>query len=491
MRKRKKDILPSAPNAERALLGMAMKYPETQERLVRESPTEEMFFNKGNRELFRIIRDLYTARAAKGLAPKKITPRSIFLSDKHQGKVDEIGGPEFLAIISKITDEPENFDFHMRVLRLRWLQREKIRIHQGAAKELLTYDGDSIDSILQLGLKESDELMTQIGRRRSSGPVCIRKEGVKDMLDKIHSHDRSVAPVFSGKKILDEKIFGFWPGRLYVVVARPKIGKSSLLTDIAVSMAIRGVEENEGVLPIVYVDTETEPDSFSVRVLSNLSGIDSNYIMSDKFRSSKGDKASISRAMKQLDDSGLFWIRDQFMKIDRAIGEVRGLSWSHDIRAIFYDQIKIPDVEGLEGAKEYQALGYMTTALKELAEEMNVPVIAAAHTSRGDSPIVAKAAAKGETVDPTGVIADSDRILRYCSVVAHLRRLNWFEIEANGGVDNGNCMLSLIANRHGDAHDYFEGIMMRSNLHCARFTEVEETSIAFNKEASDGEDDIL
>lgn len=474
---------PSAPGSERVLLSLAMASPDLRVRVFRELD-KSMFYVPGNKVLFCVLKDLCESGDHDRRQPDAITADAILSAAKYQKYVRAMGGEDFLRLMAEgMPLETKNFDYHLNMVVVRAAQREKIRVANKILDDVMKYDGEVLDDVLSLGDRDLADIMATHGRSRKTAPVRIGDHLV-DTLTRIHRKDASVQGVYTGLYHLDERFMGLVPGRLYVIVARPAVGKSSFLIHLASSIGVIGVPENGGPLPVGVIDTETENDDYQVRLLANVAGMPNDIIYKDEFRQSTEGKAAIRDSVVHIvKNSKVYWCRHQFMTFEMAAREIRDLVRRKQIRVVLYDQIKIPELG--HDQKEYQAIGAMVTKLKDLAEELCVPILAVAHTNREDTASMIREAAKGHSVDPSRCVADSDRIFRYASVVMHMRRMTSQELDVNGGFENGNVMITAFKNRHGLEHQFLEGFIFKFYKSCHRFESMAEKALVLNQEESD------
>jgi len=122
------------------------------------------------------------------------------------------------------------------------------------------------------------------------------------------------------------------------------------------------------------------------------------------------------------------------------------------IGAMFFDYIKVPEIAGSETMKEHQLLGNISTGLKDLGGQLDIPVVAAAQIKRGDT-----TAPKTRFHDTD--VADSDRIGRYCNNLLAIGQKSKKEIEEDG-LSCGTHRLQVLLSRAGTPS--YHGI----DLHC-------------------------
>jgi len=151
------------------------------------------------------------------------------------------------------------------------------------------------------------------------------------------------------------------------------------------------------------------------RVLAIISGVQERTIKHGGFRNDKEVFRRIQEAAKYLKKSKLFHHYLPGYNLEKITALYKKYKFKEDIKLAVFDYIKEPESSSVEaGRKEYQILGDVTTRLKDLSGQLDIPFLAAVQVNR------------------TGDVADSDRVARYGDIVAFwgLRDLKKAEEEA-------------------------------------------------------------
>lgn len=266
---------------------------------------------------------------------------------------------------------------------------------------------------------------------------------VDDVLRNTTNNPSLVPGLQTGFDGLDETIGGLVGGRLYVVVARPKVGKTSILTNWARTIAI----ENDDPQDILYINTEMRDEEIVVRQLSAISGVPTYLIERGLFATDESNVAKVKYARDLMKQGKLHHVYLPDFSVDKLVS----LAWQHHIqygiKAVFFDYIKLDESSLQKGFNERIAMGRVTNTLKELSNMLNIPVITAAQLNRGAD----KAGREDEEVS-SSMIYGSDDILKFADYIMILRNKTESEL-ASQGIDNGNQVLFIDESRHGG--DYY------------------------------------
>lgn len=225
-------------------------------------------------------------------------------------------------------------------------------------------------------------------------------DGIDGFITELQRSPSSIVGLPTGCSVLDSRINGLVPGSLTILAARAKVGKSALLLNWA-----RHLAYDMG-MPILYIDTEMSTREVKTRVLSNLSGVRERDIANGLFVTEANKTERVISAAEVMKGGSFYHRYLPGAPMDKIIGMARRYHVNKKIGAIFFDYIKLPDGSDLKNNKEHQVLGYIAAALKDLAGTLGVPVVTAAQVGR-------VGANKGYL--RSDMIADSDRLLRYCN----------------------------------------------------------------------------
>lgn len=189
-------------------------------------------------------------------------------------------------------------------------------------------------------------------------------------------------------------------GELVVLVGRAKAGKSAFSINEAHNMAVvKGI-------PTLYLDTEMQTKTFLMRLIAIDSGIPLHEIETFQYELDPDQLKKYKESEKRIKKAPLIHKYSTSWTTKKVRNDVISLVRQEGIEMLIYDYIKVKEVNESKN-KEHNQLGNWTIALKDLAGELNLPVLTLAQMS------------------PYEVrVADSDKINRYASVVGFLLPLS-------------------------------------------------------------------
>lgn len=375
---------PNAPphniEAEQALLGALLFDNEVYQR-VGDWLKPDHFYDPLHARIFESASQLIIA----GSLADAVVLKSRFERDPGMA---EIGGAVYLADLMREAPEPASATEYGRLIYDLALRRELIRFGEGVSHDAL----GSVDSIPATSVLEEAErslfaLAETGGTQKTLRPFHEALEESLRMASAAYQRGGGLSGISTGLKSLDAKLGGMHRSDLIILAGRPSMGKTSLATNIAFSMA-RSYEAEEssdgqrkttngGV--VAFFSLEMSSEQLATRLIADYSGISSYYIRQGKidgaqFEDIKDAVAEINSIPLYIDDTG-------GISIGALTARARRLKRRFGLDCIVVDYLQL--VTGSSRTdNRVQEISEVTQALKALAKELNVPVIALSQLSR-------------------------------------------------------------------------------------------------------------
>lgn len=338
--------------AEQSVVGSMMI-----DRTVIDDVTDELrptdFYLPAHEVIARAIHTLYT----KG-APTD--PVSVGDELTRTGKMREANGAAYLHELTEIPTTAANAGYMAGIVAkhsaMRRLVAAGIRIQKaGQASE-----GD-VEDLLEKARVELDSVST--GHRRVVRPVG-------DTLDDVIASLREKPTYFPTPwEGLTKKIGGFAPGQLTIVAARPGTGKTIAVLQIAATLAHEGM--------VAFSSLEMSEPELQKRLLSSYGSVHQTAIRSHSLTSE--DEKRLIEARIALRDAPIFIDATAGVTLGEIRAHARAVARRGQLRGVVVDYLQL--VEG-EGQSRNEVVGSISRGLKQLAKDLQVPVIAAAQLRR-------------------------------------------------------------------------------------------------------------
>ncbi len=290
---------------------------------------------------------------------------------KGQGKLEEAGGPEGLASLAANTPVPGNAGNYAEIVKQNSMLRRLLAAGQQIQQSVHSREGEPQDLV-----ERAEQLLFNVARAEQAGDFSSIEDilGTElERLDKLASGEAQLTGTPTGFKRLDEITGGFQPGNLIVLAARPAMGKSSLVCNIAENVAL---DANR---PVAFFSLEMSETELAHRFIASQA-----RIPSDRLRKGQVTKDwnkvlracnALAAAPLWIDDSSDLSLLDLRAKCRRLHSTMGGLG------LVIVDYIQLMRSDDPRAARVEQ-VGQMSRGLKILARELEVPVIGISQLSR-------------------------------------------------------------------------------------------------------------
>ncbi len=386
-------VPPSDLDAEAAVLSAILLDSDAFDR-VQEILLAQHFYADANRRIYEAVVDLNTSGR-----PVDIVSVAGYLRDK--GRLQQVGGSPYLAQLSDATPAVAHVDAHAKVIRSKWRVRQLISTCQRFAAEGYGDYGD-----VQAFIDMAEQSVFDIARVSENSTIVPMKEAVKaafKILADAAQRGGGITGIESGFTMFDKQCSGLHPGDLYILAARPGMGKTSFALNLAVNVARpRQVEvsgENEPYMEapveepgygVLFCSLEMPREQLAARMLASEARVDMQKIRSGRMQREDWNlltdaAARMGRLPLWLDDTPALSLLDLRAKIRRLQAEI-GRHSDNGMPAKSLGLIVIDYLQLMQGRKDAgsreQEISELSRGLKAMAKEMKVPVIALSQLNR-------------------------------------------------------------------------------------------------------------
>jgi len=360
-------IPPQNVEAEKALLGSAMIRGEVMHD-VADIINENSFYSNQHKAVWSVLFELHT----KG-APIDILSISARL--KERNLLDEVGGMTYLSELINVVPSSTNASHYAEIVEKKHVMRELLR-----AAEQITGLGYDEEAELHDILEKAEKALYTVTNKTGSNKFIALKDTLHEAwerLDHLHKTRHELRGVPTGFKELDDKLAGFQKSDLIILAARPSMGKTALALDI-----VRRAAVNHKV-PVAIFSLEMSSQQLVDRMLSAESQVDAWKIRTGHNLSVEGDFKAIGDAISRLSDAPIF-IDDQpgnnilkMRAVARRLKNEKGLG----LIVVDYLQLMLPTTTR-NSDNMVQQITEISRSLKNLARELELPVLALSQLSR-------------------------------------------------------------------------------------------------------------
>ncbi|MBQ4483357.1 MAG: replicative DNA helicase [Lachnospiraceae bacterium] len=363
-----KRIPPHSSEAERSVIG-AMIMDDTRDAVftVTEILTRSDFYEERYGLLFEAIVELFNEQKPAD---------SVMIQEKlkEKGAPAEITNPAFLAQIVDSVPTSANAAFHAKIVREKALLRSIIRVNSDIENDCFRGEKETEDI-----LQETEKRIFDLVQTRGRSTLKPIREIVIDTLQHIQEvakADSKITGIPSGFDDLDDKTAGFQKSDLILIAARPSMGKTALVLNIAQYACFKKDYH------CLFFSLEMSKEQLVNRLLAMESRVDSQnirigHLNDDEWRGIIESAGVIGMSNLAIDDTAAITVAEMRSKCRRHKIE-HGL----DMVIIDYLQLMSGSASGKREVSRQQEISDISRSLKALARELQCPVLALSQLSR-------------------------------------------------------------------------------------------------------------
>ncbi|MGB0523277.1 MAG: replicative DNA helicase [Flammeovirgaceae bacterium] len=356
-------IPPQDQELEQAVLGALMLEKDSIIDVI-ELLRPEVFYNPKHKEIFMAIRELFSNSEPIDILTTTNQLRVL-------GKLEEVGGAFYITQLTNRVNQAGNVVYYSRILLQYYIKRELIAIANNIQKEAYEDTTDVFNLLDQMeqNLFEISELNI---RKNYSDMRSIMAEAIQE-LESMKEHKDGLTGVPSGFSALDRVTSGWQKSDLIILAARPAMGKTAF---VITCMRNAAVDFNQGVALFSL-------EMSNVQLVKRLISAEAE-LESEKLKTGKLDDEEWQRMVhktSRLTSCPIFIDDTPALTVLELRAKCRRLKAQHDIQMIIIDYLQLMSGDSKGGNRE-QEIAHISRSLKQLAKELNVPVIALSQLSR-------------------------------------------------------------------------------------------------------------
>lgn len=325
------------------------------------------FYNDNHNSIYEIILELYEERE-----PIDVLSLSNKLEEKKQ--LERIGGSTYLAELVNSVPSASHVTHYAKVIQKKALLRRLI-VAASHVVEMGYNEGQDVQKILDTAEQEIFGV-SQKYIKQDFVPIKSILESAFNRIDELHRDGSKFRGIPTGYPDLDNILAGLQKSDLVILAARPSIGKTTLALDIARHI---GIKEK---VPVGIFSLEMSKDQLVDRMIAAEAGVDLWRLRTGKLRSDQGhdDFQRIGEAMGILSEAQIFIDDEGSANVMEIRTMARRVHAEHNLGLIIIDYLQL--MEGRNSESRVQEISEISRALKQLARELNIPVLALSQLSR-------------------------------------------------------------------------------------------------------------
>lgn len=298
----------------------------------------------------------------------------VTLQDRLRAKEvpEEISSMEFIRDILEKLPTSTNVKYYAKIVAEKSTLRKLIRVNDEISN--LCYGGvESLEEVLE----QTEKKVFDLVQRRNAGEFVPIKQVVLNAIQRIEIASRTrgnVTGIATGFKDLDYQTSGFQPSDLILIAARPSMGKTAFVLNIAQYMAFHNNET------VAIFSLEMSKEQLVNRLLSMESGVDAQKLRNGNLTDNDWERLvegaeGVARSNLIIDDT-------PGISLSELRSKCRKYKLEHHLGVVMIDYLQLMTGGGRSSESRQQEVSDISRGLKSLARELNVPVVALSQLSR-------------------------------------------------------------------------------------------------------------
>jgi replicative DNA helicase len=358
---------PHSPEAEQGVLGCILLSPNDcmGDCISKLKSGSEVFYDLRHQTIYDLLAQMFDKREGIDL----ITLQQRL---KDNQLLEQVGGIAYLSSLSDAVPSAANLSYYLDIVQEKYLLRKMIRVCTEVVGRVYEFEGQ-VDALMD----EIERDVLRVSESRVQSQTSTIKDLVKKAIGTIedyHQRQGSLTGIGTGFGDLDKMTTGLHGGEMIVIAARPSVGKTSLAMNIAEHVAI------DEKLPVGVFSLEMTAESLVLRMLCsrsrvNLRNVREGFLAERDFPKLTGSAGKLANAPLHIDDSS-------GLSILQLRAKARRMHQQYGIKLFVIDYLQLLHSSSLKADNRQQEIADISSGIKALAKELNVPVIVLSQLNR-------------------------------------------------------------------------------------------------------------
>lgn len=360
-------VPPHSIQAEQAVLGGLMLDDNAYDQIA-DILVEKDFYLHEHRLIFRAIEQLAERNQPRDLV-------TVFSELERVGAANDCGGMVYLGTLAKDTPSAANIRAYAEIVREHALKRALIRVGTEIADSGFNPEGRDATELLN----DAESKVFDIAEQRSRGRGGFQHLSTLlgkavDRIETLFEQDDPITGISTGFVDFDRQTSGLQPGDMVVIAGRPSMGKTAFAMNIAENVAIKVKR------PVAVFSLEMPGESLAMRMMSSLGHIDQNKVRTGQLHDDEWPRLTsainlLSEATMHIDDTNGLTPTEMSARARRLKRE------QGDLGLIVIDYLQLMQLPSAAENRTNE-ISAISRALKGLAKELEVPVVALSQLNR-------------------------------------------------------------------------------------------------------------
>ena len=446
-------------NLEQAVLGALMIERDAYS-MVSDILKPDSFYERRNQLVFNAIQSL-------AFAQKPIDILTVREQLKTSGDLEDVGGPFYIAQLTQKMTSTAHLVYHANIIAQKYMLRQLISYTsniQGKAFDE-TQDADELmqeaeGKLFQLSQQNTKKEYTQID------PVI---DEAYNVLRKAAARNDGLSGIASGFTELDKITSGWQNSDLVILAARPAMGKTAFALSMAKNIAV------DSKTPVAFFSLEMSNVQLVNRLIINVCEIPGEKLKSGQL--APYEWVQLDQSIKKLYGAPLYIDDTPSLSIFELRTKARRLVREHQVGLIMIDYLQLMNASGMNFGSRQEEVSNISRALKQLAKELNIPILALSQLNRGVETRQGNEGKRPQLSD----LRESGAIEQDADIVCFIHRPEYYHIYEDNGKDmHGMAEIIIAKHRNGAVGD----VVLRFKAQFARFQNPDDDIISSSSDSS-------
>lgn len=443
-------IPPQAVDLEEAVLGALMLEKDALTNVI-DILKVESFYKESHKVIFQAILDLFSES-------QPIDLLTVTTQLRKNGALEIAGGAFYITELTSKVASAANIEYHARIITEQSIKRELIRISSEIQKDAFE-DTTDVFELLDKMEQSMFEISEKNIRKNYSDMRSIMRDAIAELEERKNQKD-GLTGVPSGFTALDRVTSGWQKSDLVIIAARPAMGKTAFVLSVLRNAAV------DHSRPVAIFSLEMSAVQLVNRLISSEAELDSEKIK--KGTLADHEWAQLVHKTAKLSKAPLFVDDTPALSILELRAKCRKLKAQHDIQMVVVDYLQLMSGDsknGGQGGNREQEIASISRALKKIAKELSIPVIALSQLSR------AVETRGGDKRPQLSDLRESGAIEQDADMVMFLYRPEYYGItEDEGGASTAGVGEVIIAKHRNGS---LENVKLRFIGRYTKFTDLD------------------
>lgn len=383
-------VPPHSVEAEESVLGAVLLSADAAN-IALERLHAEDFYKPAHQQIFEAISGLFDAN-------EPIDAVTVSEVLRRDGTLDRIGGIDYLTRLLDAVPTASNIDYYAEIVEEHSLRRKLMRVG-GDINVIAGTMTERIDDVVD----RAEQSVFAVSERRVGdglAPIDALLGPAIEKAEELQRKGSEVTGIPTGYRDLDRKLAGLHKTNLVVVAARPGMGKTALALNIAQNVAVHDH-------PVAIFSLEMSREEVVTRMLCAQGRIDSQRLRTGRI--SEADFTKLSTAASALYKKPIYVDDSPGLTVTEIRAKCRRLRRRPGLDLVIVDYLQL--MQGSGGENRQQEIALISRSLKNLARELEVPVIAVSQLNRAVEQREDKRPRLGDLRESGAVEQDSDVVM--------------------------------------------------------------------------------